>query len=121
MKFVIGLVAARHLKHFGYEPVVVYPKPSRGLLFQNLVKQCADLDIKVFQSILQISDASSGGTSEKLETKFDCIVDAIFGFSFQGPVRDPFIDILQYFSSTDTPGKKPTIITTAISNLSTLI
>ena len=44
-----GLVAARHLKHFGYSPVVHYPKRSTkgdGLrLFSNLIKQNEDLNI----------------------------------------------------------------------------
>ncbi len=26
-----GLVAARHLKHFGYTPTIVYPKPGKVL------------------------------------------------------------------------------------------
>lgn len=38
-----GLVSARHLKHFGYAPVVVYPKRSTGKHFLNLVRQCEDL------------------------------------------------------------------------------
>ena len=44
-----GLVAARHLKHFGYSPVVFYPKrSSKGdgvRLFGNLVKQLEDLEV----------------------------------------------------------------------------
>ena len=28
-----GLVAARHLKHFGYQPSIYYPKPSTKTLF----------------------------------------------------------------------------------------
>lgn len=38
-----GLVAARHLKHFGYTPIVLYPKRSKGVIFENLVRQCQDL------------------------------------------------------------------------------
>ena len=34
-----GLVCARHLKQFGWNPTVVYPKPGRSQLFQRLVKQ----------------------------------------------------------------------------------
>jgi hypothetical protein len=36
-------VSARHLKHFGYAPMVVYPKRSTGKHFLNLVRQCEDL------------------------------------------------------------------------------
>jgi singapore isolate B (sub-type 7) whole genome shotgun sequence assembly, scaffold_6 len=44
-----GLVAARHLKHFGYSPAVFYPKrSSKGdgvRLFGNLVKQLEDMEV----------------------------------------------------------------------------
>ena len=44
-----GLVAARHLKHFGYSPTVFYPKRSSNgdgvRLFGNLVKQLEDLEV----------------------------------------------------------------------------
>lgn len=34
-----GLVAARHLHHFGYQVVVCYPKPTAKPLFDGLVRQ----------------------------------------------------------------------------------
>ena len=50
-----GLVAARHLKHFGYSPTIYYPKRSikgDGLrLFGNLVKQLEDLDIAFLDNV----------------------------------------------------------------------
>jgi len=48
-----GLVAARHLWHFGYRPVVVYPKRPQKPLFVNLVAQMEALDIP----LLEVSDA----------------------------------------------------------------
>ena len=49
-----GLVAARHLKHFGYSPAIHYPKRSTkgdGMrLFSNLVKQNEDLSIPFLDS-----------------------------------------------------------------------
>ena len=87
-----GLVAARHLKHFGYAPNLIYPKKSKGILFDNLLQQCKDLDIPVSQTIpvATLNEAA-------------IVVDAVFGFSFQGPIRDPFIDIINSFSSINVP------------------
>lgn len=87
-----GLVSARHLKHFGYNPRIIYPKRSRGILFENLVKQCKDLDIPVEEAPPVNSEYG----------KYSLIIDALFGFSFKGPVRAPFIDILQQLATTST-------------------
>ena len=48
-----ALVAARHLKHFGYEPDVVYPKPGKRQLDANLVEQCRQLGIAFIGYICQ--------------------------------------------------------------------
>lgn len=87
-----GLVAARHLWHFGYKPSVVYPKrPSKGSsvqLFQNLVQQLEDLDIP-------ISDVLPDGNALLRDPRpYDLIIDAIFGFSFKGELRAPFDSIV---------------------------
>mmetsp|Transcript_24 Transcript_24/g.34 ORF Transcript_24/g.34 Transcript_24/m.34 type:complete len:299 (+) Transcript_24:43-939(+) len=79
-----GLVAARHLMHFGHKCIVVYPKrPTKQPHYTNLVKSCEDLEIPVLD-----------GMPEDLST-FDVIVDSIFGFSFTGTPREPFNNILK--------------------------
>ena len=85
-----GLVAARHLKHFGYEPTIVLPKQSSSQLFVNLVKQCNDLEIKVLNSL---PDSCTDST-------YSMVVDALFGFSFSGPAREPFSKIINYLTTT---------------------
>jgi NAD(P)H-hydrate repair Nnr-like enzyme with NAD(P)H-hydrate epimerase domain len=40
-----GLVAARHLHHFGYSVAVCYPKPTDRPLYNGLVTQCRSLGI----------------------------------------------------------------------------
>uniref|UniRef100_A0A8D0EUM9 NAD(P)H-hydrate epimerase n=1 Tax=Strix occidentalis caurina TaxID=311401 RepID=A0A8D0EUM9_STROC len=40
-----GLVCARHLKMFGYEPTVYYPKRPNKPLFEGLTTQCQKMDI----------------------------------------------------------------------------
>ncbi|KAJ1977194.1 hypothetical protein H4R34_003679 [Dimargaris verticillata] len=78
-----GLVAARHLFHFGYEPTIYYPKQPQKGLYQNLVKQCRNLTIP-FADFDQVH-----------ASPFDVIVDALFGFSFKGEVRDPYKEVMQ--------------------------
>jgi hydroxyethylthiazole kinase-like uncharacterized protein yjeF len=76
-----GLVAARHLAHWGYSPRVIYPKrPSSGL-FGNLVRQLEDVDVAVDAAV---------PSGEELRASSDLVVDAVFGFSFKGAVKAPF-------------------------------
>ena len=91
-------MAARHLKHFGYSPVVVYPKAGRSnpLLYANLVQQCEDLGIPVVTAAGEVGAltqqlalaGSSGGCD------FDVVVDALFGFSFSGQAREPYAALI---------------------------
>ena len=87
-----GLVAARHLNHFGVDRVeVVFPKQPGKPLFQNLVKQCEDLSIPVVKDM--VDDLA----------RFDVVLDAVFGFSFYGVPRAPFDTILQDLEDTSVP------------------
>ena len=86
-----GLVAARHLWHYGYKPTVCYPKQSKNELYQRLSTQLKSLEIPFtddFNSALK-------------ETNH--VVDSIFGFSFSGEVRDPFRDIIDAMEKTEVP------------------
>eukprot|EP00435_Cladocopium_sp_Y103_P031978 s1763_g8.t1 len=83
-----GLVAARHLYHFGYAPHVIYPKANqKSQLFVNLTTQLAQLSVPVEAAL-----------PENLE-RYCVVVDAIFGFSFSGAVRAPFDEIIRRLSS----------------------
>ncbi|KAL3801214.1 hypothetical protein HJC23_012614 [Cyclotella cryptica] len=83
-----GLVAARHLVHFGFDATIVYPKPSSKPHFVNLVKQCEDMNIPVLLAMPSEVDAE--------QNKYDIIVDAIFGFSFDSTskIREPFATVI---------------------------
>jgi NAD(P)H-hydrate epimerase len=85
-----GLVAARHLHHFGYLPTVVYPKITENNLFLRLMTQCRTLDIPILTTLPDLSS-------------FDLIVDAIFGFSFRGDIRPPFDEIIRDINSSSKP------------------
>lgn len=73
-----GLVCARHLKLFGYSPVVICPKPSKSQLFQNLIKQCVKFNIPVMDHV----------PDQPLSTLGNLIIDSVFGFSFKPPNRN---------------------------------
>ena len=78
-----GLVCARHLKHFGFFPSIIYPKHSNNDLLKRLVKQNEQLGIP-FLDFTSTFDLNN----------FNLIIDAIFGFSFKPPIREPFPQIL---------------------------
>lgn len=81
-----GLVAARHLKHFGYAPQVWYPKRKDIPLFKGLEQQLNNLKISF------IDDETFLGA---VRAKSHVILDAIFGFSFKGEPREPFRTALE--------------------------
>lgn len=90
-----GLVCARHLKLFGYNPVVYYPKRSnRTEFYGQLVNQLKFFEIPVL--------SEKDNWLEYLNPeKTLCIVDAIFGFSFKPPIREPFNSILNKLANVD--------------------
>ncbi|KAG8821469.1 hypothetical protein FRC19_007777 [Serendipita sp. 401] len=89
-----GLVAARHLSMFGYQPSVFLPKPGSKEIYQRLQTQVQNLSIPVYGSIAELETSLQ-------ET--DVILDAIFGFSFSGPVRPPFDQVLSLIAKSKAP------------------
>jgi len=85
-----GLVAARHLHQFGYTPSVVYPKrpsrPESAELFGSLITQLAAHDVPVHDAMPMPAVVLAD---------FDLLVDAVFGFSFSGPLRAPFDEVVK--------------------------
>ena len=80
-----GLVCARHLKLFGFTPTVYYPKRPSKPLYMNLTTQCQKMDMAFIDELPTSSDDL---------LSFNLIVDALFGFSFKGPPRPQFAEIL---------------------------
>ncbi|KAG7248591.1 hypothetical protein CRUP_003316 [Coryphaenoides rupestris] len=81
-----GLVCARHLKLFGYEPAILYPKRPNKPLFRGLTTQCEKMDIPFLSEMPE---------AKLIDQAYNLVVDAIFGFSFTGAVREPFGAILE--------------------------
>jgi len=96
-----GLVAARHLLHFGYRPRVVYPKMAEVVagneLYRRLTVQLAQLSIPVTEE-----------WAEPAEGEADVILDAVFGFSFKGwrgEGKDAPFDAIVDFLAADAGGQ----------------
>lgn len=85
-----GLVAGRHLKLFGYDPLIVYPKPGKGDLFERLTHQLEGNGIPITAEL-----------PPDMDSKLDLIVDGIFGFSYKPPLRPQFKDILHKISASN--------------------
>ena len=91
-----GLVCARHLRMFGYSPRVFVPKPITNEYFKALAAQCRNAGIAVEESALP-SPADCSPPS------CHAIVDAVFGFSFSGDVREPFAAALRCIHTASAP------------------
>ncbi|TVY20983.1 NAD(P)H-hydrate epimerase [Lachnellula arida] len=86
-----GLVAARHLWHYGYKPTIYYPKQSKNDLYQRLTTQLKNLSVPFTEDF------------PKALKENDHIIDAIFGFSFSGSIREPFPAIITALQETHLP------------------
>ena len=91
-----GLVAARHLFHFGYEVEVCYPKRTDRPIYNGLVTQLSTLGIPFV-------DAETLRGGDPLVTTRDVVVDALFGFSFTGAPRAPFDALLELLNPHNSP------------------
>ncbi|KAH7340628.1 YjeF N-terminal domain-containing protein [Rhizoctonia solani] len=89
-----GLVAARHLKMFGYEPTLYMPKPGSKDIYKRLATQCSNLHIPTSPELPEASGFKSS---------YDVILDAIFGFSFKPPARAPFDTALRLIGQSGLP------------------
>jgi len=89
-----GLVCARHLKLFGFEPAIFTPKEPNSELMRRLVQQALHMDIDRIMNL--------GGIENNMD-RYELVVDAIFGFSFKPPIREPFEGVLKNLAETSLP------------------
>ena len=64
-------------------------------MFKRILLQCNNLEIPVYKEL----DQTSGNIVEQSHI----ILDALFGFSFKGEVRDPYKEIIGIFEKTNRP------------------
>ena len=91
-----GLVAARHLHHFGHAVSVCLPKRGRNPFYVKLETQLSSLRvpfISVDEAIVSLRDGDA----------YSLVVDALFGFSFKGDLRPPFDALVAAMSSPSAP------------------
>ena len=101
-----GLVAARHLKHLGHHPVILYPKQGKNPFYEKLCIQCRNLEIPVIHQLPSSFNQKHEVEGYKAYFKeFDLIIDSIFGFSFRGPARAPFSGIITALGSVNKNGQ----------------
>ncbi|ELQ76139.1 hypothetical protein THOM_0900 [Trachipleistophora hominis] len=77
-----GLVIARYLKLSGYDVLVFYKK----LKHQNLVNIAKSVGVAF----------TTNWPDDILH--YECVIDAMFGFSFKPPLREPFSSIVSCIS-----------------------
>lgn len=98
-----GLAAARHLHHFGYKLQVCYPNCAPNPLYMGGVTQLESLSVP-FLSIESLPPELPN---------FDILIDAIFGFSFQGnpgPPYDGLVENLVSLSEQDQTRQKTPVV-----------
>jgi hydroxyethylthiazole kinase-like uncharacterized protein yjeF len=97
-----GLVAARHLRHFGYDVSILLPKQSDKDIYKRLLTQNQRLQAAVLSSLPD--DLSS----------FSLVLDAVFGFSFdpKDGVREPYKTILEALAALPaaSSSSSPTLV-----------
>ncbi|KAM3721399.1 NAD(P)H-hydrate epimerase [Dirofilaria immitis] len=91
-----GFVCARHLKLLGFEPFIFYPKQSKLELMERLVMQTKKMNIS------HLDDSVFKNPSD-MKNKFTLVVDALFGFNFKPPLRQPFDRIIEAVNKSALP------------------
>ena len=69
----------------GYNPSIFYPKRTDKPLYHALTTQCVKMGLSFIDSV---------PSSDQISQNYDAIVDALFGFSFQGPPRGEFATVI---------------------------
>ncbi|XP_060564094.1 NAD(P)H-hydrate epimerase-like [Ruditapes philippinarum] len=90
-----GLVCARHLKMFGYKPTIFYPNRPNKPLFNSLFKQCEALDMPLLSFF--------PSEAHLITDSYNFVVDALFGFNFDGPVRTDFESVMDTLKKVESP------------------
>ncbi|KAJ8362474.1 hypothetical protein AAFF_G00373780 [Aldrovandia affinis] len=93
----IGLVCARHLRTFEYEPTIFYPKRSPQAVHQDFTVQCEKMDIP-FLSYLPTE-------VQLINDAYNLVVDAIAGPETPGPaaLTEPYGAILLTLKQVKIP------------------
>ncbi|XP_018586677.1 yjeF N-terminal domain-containing protein 3-like isoform X2 [Scleropages formosus] len=92
----VGLVCARHLRIFDYEPTIFYPKRSHCTLHQDFTVQCEKMDIP-FLSYLPTE-------VQLINDAYNMVIDAILGPETDiKSVKEPYTGILTTLKQVKIP------------------
>ena len=78
----------------GYNPSIFYPKRTDKPLYHALTTQCVKIGLSFVESV---------PSAEEISRNYDVIVDALFGFSFQGPPRGEFATVISNIVDSHVP------------------
>jgi len=86
----------------------MYFKPPTKPLYKNLIKSCLanDIEVQCFTEVFKYSGNKNKYAFDKLINYFnqyDMIIDAIFGFSFKPPIKQPFEIVFKAFKFIKPP------------------
>ncbi|KAG8560117.1 hypothetical protein GDO81_014797, partial [Engystomops pustulosus] len=86
-----GLVCARHLKLFGYEPAIHYPKRPNKTLFENLTTQCQKMDIPFLTDFPRASSSLPyrREEAEVIDGAYNLVIDAILALASRVQCGNP--------------------------------
>ena len=71
-----------------------YPKRTAKPLYQGLTTQCQKMGVAFIDEL---------PSANVIDTTFDVVVDALFGFSFKGAPRPPFDTVLATLGEITKP------------------
>ncbi|KAM9329838.1 yjeF N-terminal domain-containing protein 3 [Gastrophryne carolinensis] len=92
----IGLVCARNLRTYDYEPTIFYPKRSLDNLYKDLTIQCEKMDIP-FLSYLPTE-------VQLINDAYNLVVDAVLGVeSNNEEIKEPWVTILGIMKQIKIP------------------
>lgn len=92
----VGLVCARHLRIFEYEPTIYYPKRSVESIHQDFTVQCEKMDIP-FLSYLPTE-------VQLVNDAYNLIIDAVLGHDGDPKdIKEPFSSILATLKQVKIP------------------
>ena len=104
-----GLVAARHLKqcHIGNTEcsvTVFFPKlatlTDSNHLYSRLVLQLNHEEVPIHTCYEKFFLEQTEG---QLESQYDVVVDALFGFGFKGVMRSPYKEVVTFLNQSKLP------------------
>lgn len=81
-----GIVSARHLKMMGFNVDVALLKPTSNPFFKRLINTCRYNNIPILEDLA----AHNVNDLAKHLSTYDLLVDAMLGFSYKPPLRDPY-------------------------------